>query len=535
MILELKFYHSSSASLSLFFLACFSVESLSSPPAYNTALVTEGQWILNKTSGKRLRLKCVNWYGAHQELHVVGGLELRSVVWLTNLLKASGANCVRLPYSVEMVKYNPIVDRNAVAGILPSDGCQSTLLALDIMDCVVHHLQIRGILIIFNNHNSHGTWVGAGAVKNDQGLWNLPGYSTEDWIQSMEIITRRYKIAGMDFRNEIHDQDGVRVTWGETDDINTDWLAASTVAYDRLYRIDPEIIAIIGGLCWNTDLRSMVNNVGPVQAFQNKKLVYTVHVYTFSFWWNNLAAPIIDPLTSASLWSFILCLMVSITCFFKQWSLVRKGEYIPLEIHYKKNYFCDTWSKGIKVFVSTSLLFQIGWLSWAVFYYNAAKSAGCSSFANDSIWLIILASIFMAIAFCSGLLLWCKERELSPHLITASWLLWISLFFLGMFIVGKYLTSHTAYYDSLKAWSLENRPVPVMIGEFGTGNPDEPIFRLIWRYIHEKYNLDFAYWAFNGRKWQLGVWESEGFGLMDNKYLNWRFPDFMQTMFHSGR
>ena len=73
--------------------------------------------------------------------------------------------------------------------------------------------------------------------------------------------------------------------------------------------------------------------------------------------------------------------------------------------------------------------------------------------------------------------------------------------------------------------------MPVWVGEFGTGNPNEPIFKLIWDFIHTKYNLDFAYWAFNGRKWWEGAWESESFGLMNDQYSDWRFPQFMHTMF----
>ena len=245
------------------------------------SLVTQGPWIVNSTTGVRVRLRCVNWYGAHQELFVVGGLELRSVSELTNSIKSTGANCVRIPYSIEMVKYNPVVPAHAIAGISQADLCNATARALDVMDCVVRHLQARGILIILNNHNSWGTWVGANAEKHDQGLWDLPGYSVEDWIQSLEALARRYRVAGFDLRNEIHDQDGKRITWGESQDLRTDWLAASTAAYERIRSIDPEPLAIVGGLCWNTDLRAMAKRVGPLRAFNDKKLVYTVHVYTF--------------------------------------------------------------------------------------------------------------------------------------------------------------------------------------------------------------------------------------------------------------
>lgn len=497
------------------------------PP--NSTLITDGQFILNSTN-QRIRLRCANWYGAHQELHVVGGLELRSVSWLADLFQASGANCVRLPYSVEMVKYNPLVTPEAVAGILPTDGCNSTRRALDVMDCVVSHLQRRGILIIFNSHNSHGTWVGAGAAKPDQGLWNLPGYSTEDWIQSMELITGRYKIAGMDLRNEIHDQEGVRITWGESDNINTDWLAASTAAYARLYRIDPDILAIVGGLCWNTDIRAMTRTVGPAQALRNRKLVYTVHIYTFSFWWNEQAilTKVMAPL---SIWLFLVYLTASITCFYC-------------------NYYSSGWSEGYELldvlsdrpksiprsttvlaFLSASVCFDAGWLAFAVFYYNTAIAAGCSSFADESNWLIILASSALEVALCAAGYL-CYTREFPCLLFISFALLWLSLFFLGIFTVGTYLSSHTSYLDSLNTWSLHDSPVPVWVGEFGTGTPDEPIFKLIWEFINARHDLDFAYWAFNGRKWKNGVWESEGFGLMNDNYSDWRMPGLTQAMFN---
>ena len=506
-------------------------------------LVTKDQWILNSTDHQRISLKCANWYGAHQELHVVGGLELRSVSQLAALFQASGANCVRLPYSVEMVKYNPRVNPAAIAGILPTDNCNSTLRALDVMDCVVAHLQSRGILIIFNNHNSRSSWVGAGAVNNKQGLWNVPGYSTEDWIQSMEAITRRYKIAGMDLRNEIHDHGGVKITWGKTNNVDTDWLAASTAAYERLYQVDPDILAIVGGLCWNTDIRTMMQNVGPLRAFKNKKLVYTVHIYTFSFWWNDQAV-LRDVITPLSIWLFLFCLFAGIACLYnlyavrsasKEYNFLYKqlelSEYPSSERRgevYARRQF---WPNTAWAVVSTSIIFSAGWLALSIFYYNTATTAGCSSFAEDAVWLIVMASITTVLALCVGLGWVYSRHEVKWLPVLTFGLLWLSLFCLCIFALGSYLASHASYTDSLGSWSLDNRPVPVWVGEFGTGNPNEPIFKLIWDFIHTKYDLDFAYWAFNGRKWWDGAWESESFGLMNDQYSDWRFPQFMHAMF----
>jgi hypothetical protein len=505
-----------------------------------STIVVEGPWILNSTSRQRIHLKCVNWYGAHQELYVVGGLELKSVSNLTDAIQASGANCVRLPYSIEMVKYNPVVRPDAVAGILPSDRCNSTLRALDVMDCVVYHLQKRGILLIFNNHNSWGSWVGAGPVKYQQGLWNMPGYSSEDWIQSMETITERYKITGMDFRNEIHDQYGVKITWGETDDVNTDWLAASSAAYERLHRIDPEILAIVGGLCWNTDLRAMTKKVGPQMAFDNGKLVFTVHVYTFSFWWNADNHLIENVVTPISLWLSVILFTSSAIGFFecrqerrmKQQSrgcayniIEENSPCHRFQHHPRRKNGPELQSETLNspsataAFLATSIIFHVGWLALAVFYFNTATSAGCSSFAADSVWLITLSSI---LTLCSGTLFFCYCFTLSK--VASFSLLWASFFFMSVHAVGNYLSSDTAYYDSLKTWALEDRTVPVWVGEIGTGTPNEDSFQLLWRFIRDNYDLDFAYWAFNGRKFTQQGWESESFGLMNDQYSDWRFP-----------
>ena len=146
------------------------------------SLVTQGPCLVNSTDSRRIHLKCANWYGAHQELFVVGGLECRSVSYLADKFKKTGANCARVQYSVEMAKYNPPVLPSSVAGIVPSDECASTARAFDVMDCVVRHLQERCILLICYCHKSDGTWVGANDQKYNQGLWNLRGFSSEDWV-----------------------------------------------------------------------------------------------------------------------------------------------------------------------------------------------------------------------------------------------------------------------------------------------------------------------------------------------------------------
>lgn len=74
-------------------------------------LHTSGPDIVDST-GARVRLRCANWYGAAEKDFVVGGLDLQPVDKIARLIKAFGFNCVRLPYSVQMVLQDPPIQAN---------------------------------------------------------------------------------------------------------------------------------------------------------------------------------------------------------------------------------------------------------------------------------------------------------------------------------------------------------------------------------------------------------------------------------------
>jgi uncharacterized membrane protein YkvI len=93
-----------------------------------------------------------------------------------------------------------------------------------------------------------------------------------------------------------------------------------------------------------------------------------------------------------------------------------------------------------------SIVFHIGWLCLAVFYFQTANTAGCSSFANDSIPLITLASVLV---FISIIAIVCFVRV--STIACLSGLVWMGLLFFSVFVVGAYLSSNAAYLDSLKS------------------------------------------------------------------------------------
>ena len=61
-------------------------------------------------SGTRVKLACVNWYGAHMEGHVVNGLDKQPIASIAATIRELGFNCVRLPFSLDQYYQNPYID-----------------------------------------------------------------------------------------------------------------------------------------------------------------------------------------------------------------------------------------------------------------------------------------------------------------------------------------------------------------------------------------------------------------------------------------
>ena len=471
--------------------------------------VSRGSWIVNATSNQRLHLKCMNWYGAHMESFVVAGLHVRSVGELAQTFASTGANCVRIPVSVDLTAKNPVVDPKHLSAVWKED-CESTYRALDVMDCVVKHLRRHDILLIFNSHTSMAGWVGPGQ-KVSQGLWNLgQNYSTWDWIQSMEVLVRRYKMFGFDLRNEIHDQDGVVITWGKTEDIHTDWLAASSLASKHLRAIDKDLFIIVGGLCWNLDLRPLMKDVGPSDAFDDGKLIYTSHVYSWSFWWQ-LEPSLFEMLFNASIVFSFISLLISLMCAVNYFHRMRYYLYKTFDSNMDYYFFKEV----LYYFVSTSCVFHLCWLVMGCIFVSNAQWGGCSTLAEDARWLVVTESVAFVLTF----LMLCYWVPLEISML-AWFFLWIGLFFVSAFVVLCYLRTDGAIYGFLSMWALDNRPVPVWVGEFGTVLPgNDRVFGLILDFIVNTYNLDFAYWPFNGDNYRFGKFSKEGFGIMEPDYV----------------
>ena len=81
------------------------------PLPLSTATMDDGnRVVVVNAEGDRVKLACVNWYGAHMEGHVVNGLDKQTISSIASTIKSLGFNCIRLPFSLEQFFMDPVVE-----------------------------------------------------------------------------------------------------------------------------------------------------------------------------------------------------------------------------------------------------------------------------------------------------------------------------------------------------------------------------------------------------------------------------------------
>jgi hypothetical protein len=431
-----------------------------------------------------------------------------------------------------MVLRNPMVKKRFVGGV-------ENISALNVLDEVVSELTAQNLMVILNSHTSTPSWIG---IENGwyeeapQGLWHDSSMSTADWVQALVTVAQRYAdnalVVGIDLRNEIHDQRNITITWAESDNVETDWLAASTLAERAIAKVNPDVLIIVSGLCRAYDLRQMIDTPGPTLALYRKKLVYTTHAYVFSMWWTRIDIQTIHEAATVGMLLTATTLIILIT----QRHEVVFG-YRRLESTYLVTYNTRTpTSSPIKTAATaaTAALFPFAcvWVVVALIKADVAYSVGCSTVARESIpWLA--AGIFLVLA-STGAIIVCRRaitKGSNEHFypLITSFVFWMHVTCAA--ISAFCFTSHTYWMveQELSRWSLSNRAIPVWLGEFGTDDDSQT-----WRYLLQiirNHDLDFAYWPLNGRKWGHGHWRPETYGLVNENYTEIRNQSFVDDLF----
>ncbi|RVD87739.1 uncharacterized protein DFL_001951 [Arthrobotrys flagrans] len=295
------------------------------PPLFKLPLRTRGRNIID-SSGERVKLMSINWYGASDEDFVPGGLDVRHRKEIAATIREMGFNSVRLPYSDELVLTNPDVPekfwsknsdltswkkRKEAGGLedenvqrtrdppstyhvnFENEGTNNTLTvkALDIFDAVVKSLTDEGIAVIVNNHITQARWCcdanlcDATWANDYLGKVCRISQTEEQWIQNWEKVMRNYVdnslVIGADLRNENRSPLG-KMLWSS-------WATAAEKAANRLHALQPNWLMFVEGVASANYLQGVRSR--PINLLIPDRVVYSAHVYGWSGWGSLLKGP----------------------------------------------------------------------------------------------------------------------------------------------------------------------------------------------------------------------------------------------------
>lgn len=249
--------------------------------ATSLPLRTSGRHIVDN-SGGRVHFFCVNWYGAHMKQMVMNGLNRRAVADIAADVVRLGFNCVRMPFSLDLV-YEKVTKVPDASKTLKANPDLQHLSPLQVFDASVNALTDAGLMVILNNHVSSAGW--CCGDFDGEGLWYTSAYPEKDFFDALASMAHRYKgnplVCGFDLRNEIRSSWSVSPTWG-TGDLKTDWSIAATKAGLRVLAENKDMLIIVSALFYGTFLCAVPKN--PIHVlvpeFQGR-LVYTSHSYVW--------------------------------------------------------------------------------------------------------------------------------------------------------------------------------------------------------------------------------------------------------------
>lgn len=247
-----------------------------SPPSL--PLRTQGGNVIDATS-KVVMFDCVNWYGAHMPQMVSNGLNVQPLAGIAKSIVDLGFNCVRLPYSLDLVLGNFTQVPDPAVSLAANPDLQRKS-PMEVFDLTLEALTKEGLMVIVNNHVSSSGW--CCSIDDGQGLWYTDEYPAEVWLDSVSLIAERYAnnslVTGFDLRNEIRPAGDVVPTWG-TGDHKTDWALAAEAAAQRVLAKNNNMLVIVSGLDFSKFLCDLPKRPIHQTAPLHGRIVYTAHEY----------------------------------------------------------------------------------------------------------------------------------------------------------------------------------------------------------------------------------------------------------------
>lgn len=290
-------------------------------------------------------------------------------------------------------------------------------------------------------------------------LWEGPT-QTREWVESIENLTRQHTFDIVDV--------GVprpESSWGKSTDFNRDWMAATTTLAFRLHLIDPEILVSVGAFC-HCDLRQMMYSVGPGDAYERGKLMYSVQLGSDVFWWDS------SWLFPINLTCMVLCFVFAVSgC--HVWSQ-RYASYGTLGTSIRK--------EEIRMAIATSLVFHFPSLVTLLVMMASMKCRALS----DQLASLLVASV-ACLAFST---IYIRSCDAKSKLFLAMSCFWAAVFLLVASVVTTYFLTPDAYEAYLDIMALQDRPVPVWV--VNLTQRSGPTWDILWNYAIRDFGLDYV-------------------------------------------
>src|ERR1700691_1158745 len=241
-------------------------------------LSVDGRFIVD-ANGNRVRLAGVNWFGAHEDLGVVTGLDRVHRRPLAEYVASLGFNSIRLPFSLWMLSQTTPVPNDTLAA--NDDLYGST--PLQVYDACVEALTGAGLIVIPNCHLLDFGW--CCSTEDENGLWFNDRWPASKFTQVWQGIARRYAsnplVAAMDIKNEPREATvgtkALSPTWGTGG--QTDIAAMYTTVGNLIHEIAPGPLIICEGLNYATSLVGVASH--PIRLARPGKVVYSMHDYSW--------------------------------------------------------------------------------------------------------------------------------------------------------------------------------------------------------------------------------------------------------------
>ncbi|KAL0541975.1 hypothetical protein IC582_022058 [Cucumis melo] len=249
--------------------------------AFSLPLSTNGRWIIDATTGQRVKLMCVNWAG-HMQGMLVEGLHRRPLDDIAALVAKLRFNCVRLTYSIHMFtrhanltvkqSFENFDMKDAMAGIAQNNPSILNLTLVEAYGAVVDSLVAHGIMVVSDNHISQPRWC---CDNNDgNGFFGDRYFDPQEWFQGISLAAQSLKskaqVVAMSLRNELR---------GPNQNVEK-WFQYMSQGAKLIHQINPNALVVVSGLSYDTDLSFLKNRSMGFNL--DNKLVFEAHLYSFT-------------------------------------------------------------------------------------------------------------------------------------------------------------------------------------------------------------------------------------------------------------